>query len=149
MQTNNSKIEYFKDTFPEYLGKKDYLASSDIKTFLKSPKMYYYKKYVEVKKQEPERHFSIGSAIHEIVLEPELFNQNYVIGPKFDKRTKEGKAGYEAFMASAEGKTVLFEDEMEMIQQIAENAMNNNILTELIKDSHRELSIYTTDEKRV
>jgi len=147
MQTNKSKIEYFKDTFPEYLGKKDYLASSDIKTFLKSPKMYYYKKYVEVRKQEPERHFSIGSAIHEIVLEPELFNQNYLIGPKFDKRTKEGKAGYEAFMATAEGKTVLFEDEMEMIQQIAENAMNNNILTELIKDSHRELSIYTTDEK--
>jgi hypothetical protein len=147
MQTNQSKIEYVKDTFPEYLGKKEYLSSSDIKSFLKSPKMFYYKKYEEQRKEEPERHFSIGSALHEMVLEPELFNQNYIIAPKFDKRTKEGKAGYEEFLKTSQGKTVLFEDEMEMIQKMAENAMNNETLTELIKDSYRELSIYTVDEK--
>ena len=147
METTENKTSYVKDTFAEYLGKKDHLASSDIKAFLKSPKMFYYKKFEEQKKEEAERHYSIGSALHEMVLEPELFMQNYIIAPKFDKRTKDGKAGYEAFMQIAQGKTIVFEDEMEMIQKMSENAMKNEILTDLIKDSYRELSIYTVDKK--
>jgi len=147
MEETENKKSYVKDTFAEYLGKKDHLASSDIKSFLKSPKMFYYKKFEEQKKEEAERHYSIGSALHEMVLEPELFMQNYIIAPKFDKRTKDGKAGYEAFMQLANGKTIVFEDEMEMIRKMSENAMKNEILTDLIKDSYRELSIYTVDDK--
>lgn len=147
MKSNESKIIHVKDTFAEYLGKKDHLASSDIKAFLKSPRMFYYKKFEEVKKDESERHYSIGSALHEMVLEPELFMQNYIISPKFDRRTKEGRLGYETFIQMAEGKTIIFEDEMEMIRKMSESAMRNDVLTNLIKDSYRELSIYTTDEK--
>lgn len=143
---NKEQIDYVKDTFPEYLGKKDYISASDIKNFMKSPQTYYYDKFLKVRKEE-ERHFSIGSALHEIILEPELFNQNYTVAPKFDRRTKEGKANYEAFLLETVGKTVLFEDEMEMIIKISHNATENQTLTELIKDSHREISCYTTDTK--
>ena len=86
-----AEIEYVKDTFEEYLTKKDYIAASDIKNFLKSPAKYYYEKYQKVDDKEPQRHFSIGSALHEIILEPHLFKTNYIVFPKVDMRTKDGK----------------------------------------------------------
>ena len=39
------QIEYVKDTFAEYLGKTDFYSASDIKNFLKSPKLFFYDKY--------------------------------------------------------------------------------------------------------
>jgi hypothetical protein len=144
MENTAPSIEYVKDTFPEYLSKKDHIAASDIKNFLKSPLTYYYNRFQKVEKED-ERHFSIGSGLHEIILEPHLFTTNYLVAPKIDRRTKEGKMQYEQFYAQAKGKTVLFEDEMEMIRQMAENAMKSEALIELMKDSNRELSCYTTD----
>lgn len=140
-----AEIEFVKDTFEEYLGKKDHIAASDIKNFLKSPAKYYYDKFVKTTKEE-QRHFSIGSAIHEIILEPHLFNTNYIVFPKVDGRTKEGKAKLEEFKQQSEGKTILYEDEMEMISVIGENALKNHTLVELMKDSYREVSCYTIDE---
>jgi hypothetical protein len=32
---NENSIQYVKDTFPEYLGKKDHVSASDLKTFMK------------------------------------------------------------------------------------------------------------------
>ena len=142
--SNPPTIEYFKDTFFEYLGKKDYISASDIKTFLKSPRLYYYDKFEKEHKVE-QRYFSVGSGLHEIILEPELFNENYIISPKFDLRTKAGKEGAAEFAKTAEGKVILMEDEMDMIRKIAEVAIKNEVLTELLNGSYRELSIYTTD----
>jgi hypothetical protein len=147
MKTNNSKIEFVKDTFDEYLGKKDYISASDIKNFLKSPKYYHYNKYLKKKKEEAGRHFIVGSALHETILESEKFFENYVIAPKFDKRTSEGKKKYEEFTIQNLGKKILNEDEMDMIVEMGKNAVNNSTLESLIKDSYRELSIYTIDEK--
>jgi len=148
MQTNKSPISYEKDTFFEYLGKKDHVSASDIKNFMKSPRYYFYKKYEDKKTRDEEvRHFIVGSALHESILEPEQFFENYVVSPKFDRRTKDGKQSYENWKMEHEGKRILFEDEMEIIVQMGKNALKNKNLTELIRDSHRELSIYTTDEK--
>ena len=144
MKEIETQVEYVKDTFFEYLGKKDHISASDIKNFLKSPATYYHEKYLKVEKAD-ERHFSIGSGLHEMVLEPELFNTNYIIAPKFDKRTKEGKQNYEVFKNNANGKTILFEDEMEMIVKMAQNALKNHSFLELMQDSYRELSCYTND----
>lgn len=148
MKTNNSEIIYVKDTFQEYLGKKDHVSASDIKSFMKSPKYYHFKKYDEQKKQDEEaRHFVIGSALHESILEPHQFFENYVVAPKFDRRTKEGKTNYENWVNSNQGKKILFEDEMDIIIRMGANALSNKNLIELVNDSHRELSIYTSDEK--
>ena len=143
---NENKVEYVKDTFPEYLGKKDHISASDLKNFMASPKKYYYEKFEKHEKDDG-RHFSIGSGLHELILEPELFRTNYIVAPKFDKRTKEGKLQFAEFQKGAKGKTILFEDEMEMIVKMAENALKNSTLTELMKDSYRELSCYTVDAK--
>jgi len=139
------KPEFVKDTFEEYLGKKDHVSASDIKNFLKSPRYYYYERNEKVEKSTG-RHFNIGSGLHELILEPQLFKTNYVVYPKVDARTKEGKQQIAEFNETSGGKTILYEDEMEMIRLISENALKNNSLVELMKDSHREVSCYTIDE---
>ena len=143
---NNQPIDYTKDTFEEYLSKKDYVSASDLKNFLHSPKYYYYEKF-ERKQKEAKSHFQIGSALHELILEPELFHSNFAVSPKFDRRTKDGKAGFDLFELENEGKTIINEEDMEMIRCMTESAMNNPTFLELMKDSHREVSCYTTDEK--
>jgi hypothetical protein len=143
---NKNEIEYVKHSFKEYLSKSDFVSASDIKSYLQSPKKYYYDKY-EKKEKEEERYNYIGSAIHEMVLEPHQFFENFAISPKFDRRTKEGKENYLSFSNQNRGKIILFEDEMDIIKEVAENAMKNDTLTELLKDSYKELSCYTIDEK--
>lgn len=139
------QVNYVKDTFGEYLGKKDHISASDIKNFLKSPKYYFWNKYRKTEKDEG-RHFAIGSALHELIMEPHLFNSNYTVIPKLDKRTKEGKLAYENFMLQAEGKTIINEEEMVIISDMAEGAVNNKIFMSFLENSHRELSAYMIDE---
>jgi hypothetical protein len=149
MKTNNQHIEYVKDSFPTYLGMKSHISASDIKNFMHSPRYYYYKAFEEVRSTDPlvGRHFSVGSALHEMILEPQEFTSNYIVAPKFDRRTKIGKQEYEDFLLETEGKTLLFEDEMNMIVKMAEQTMKSETLVGLIKNSVREISCYTTDEK--
>jgi len=140
------KIDYIKDTFEEYLSKTDCISASDIKNFMKSPKYYYYQKFIK-QKTEKERHFAIGSAIHEMILEPEMFQTNFAISPRFDKRTKEGKANFEMFEQDNKDKTVITSDEMAIVLAVSESARKNKTLTDLISNSYYELSCYTEDEK--
>ena len=140
------KIEYVKDTFEEYLGKKTHISASDIKSFLVSPAYYFYKKFLDESKEE-QRHFTIGSALHELILEPEFFKSNYIVTPKFDMRTNEGKRLSADFKEQSQGKVCLNGDEYEMIVNMGSNAATNKTLVELLKDSYRELSCYTVDEK--
>lgn len=145
---SKQKISYVEDTFEEYLSKKDHIAASDLKNFMKSPMLYQYEKYhKDLEKKAEQRHFSIGSGLHEMILQPKLFSTNYVVAPKFDRRTKVGKEAYAEFQINSEGKTILFEDEMDMIRQMADNGLNHATFMDLIKESVREISCYTTDAK--
>ena len=74
---------------------------------------------------EPKDHFSIGSALHEMVLHPHSFKYNYVVMPKFDRRSTKGKEAYNEFLENAQGKTLLKEQDMSMIQMMAENMLNH------------------------
>lgn len=57
----------------------------------------------------------LGRAIHLACLEPEKFGDTTIIAPKFDRRTKAGKAEYDAFQSEHAGKMVLSEDQMQTI----------------------------------
>ena len=141
--------EYTKDSFSTYLGKKDHISASDIKNFSRSPLYYYYKKYdVKFKTAKTEgRHFALGSALHECILEPHQFFDNYVVSPKFDKRTKVGKIDCELWENDNKDRTIIMEDEMDAIIKMGESALKNQALIDIMKDSYREMSIYTVDEQ--
>lgn len=141
-----AEVKYVKDTFTEYLNKSDFYSASDLKVFLKSPRLFFYQKN-SADQKEDQRHFAIGSALHEKVMEEHLFNQHYLVCPKIDKRTKQGKEDYARFLQMADGKTILFDDEMELIENMAVNVRLNKTFMELLEGSHYEVSCYTLDEQ--
>lgn len=53
----------------------------------------------------------LGSAIHMAVLQPDLFATRYAVAPAVDRRTKDGKAAWEAFAVENDGRTILTADE--------------------------------------
>lgn len=58
---------------------------------------------------------AVGRALHCKVLTPHLYLRDFVVAPAVDRRTKEGKATYESFVASVGNKTVLTADQAEEV----------------------------------
>ena len=58
---------------------------------------------------------AFGSACHKFILETKDFLNEYAIAPVVDKRTKDGKAAWEAFLAESEGKTIISSDDISTI----------------------------------
>lgn len=62
----------------------------------------------------------IGSALHARVLEPHLYDDEYIVAPEgIDRRTKEGKLRWADFEAEADGKTVLKAEDALQIESMA------------------------------
>lgn len=65
----------------------------------------------------------IGDAIHAALLEPDRYAAEYVVAPKFDRRTTVGKENAAIFEHANQGKTVLDADQGKMISLIQGSAM--------------------------
>lgn len=77
----------------------------------KSPKHYWHR-YLNPDRdpEQPTPAKILGTAIHAIILEPDLFTSGYVANPGIERRSNAGKAEYAAFVAEHKGKIIL-EDE--------------------------------------
>lgn len=79
---------------------------------------------------------SLGTAIHDAVLQPGLFKRRYMVAPEGDRRTKAGKAAFAEFEESVQpGQTILRASEHESclaIQAaIRENPQASKLLYEI------------------
>jgi hypothetical protein len=142
----NNKVKYVKDTLNEYLMREEYICVSDIELFLKSPRIYFYNKNKSLppEKQDP---FFIHIALYEYVKNRELFNFNFIVSPKFNKRTTQGKTDHNEFVEKNKEKTVITEDEMQFIEQASVSVMMNPTFMQILEGSQHELSVYTVDKK--
>jgi hypothetical protein len=68
-----------------------------------------------------------GHALHTRALEPQLYPERYAIRPECDRRTKEGKAIYEDFLATLDGKTELTQAENDSIEAICASIEKNRL----------------------
>src|SRR6478609_9326519 len=66
------------------------INASGLKRILRSPAHF---QASLTEPEEPTESLEYGKLLHFIVLEPELFEARCVVQPKFDLRTKVGKAG--------------------------------------------------------
>lgn len=93
------------------------LNYSGSKELLKSPA--HYRLYVTAEREQTKA-LRLGSYVHALVLEPVKARLAFAIAPTCDRRTKDGKAIYEAFTSALEpGTTVLSADEAEEANLIA------------------------------
>jgi exodeoxyribonuclease VIII len=72
------------------------LSFSSLKEFMRSPQ--HYVKYLASDRKQTEA-MLFGAICHKLILEPQLFDKEYIIEPEFNKRTNQGKEDYAAFIA--------------------------------------------------
>lgn len=124
--------------------KKEGLSSSDLKKMMKS--MAHYKYYKDHPDDNDSEALQFGRAYHKLMLEPDDFDNEFIVSPKFDRRTKDGKAAYEEFLKNAEGKEVITEDTYQKLLEMQSALYSTPFVKLLIKGEH-EKSFFWNDER--
>lgn len=96
--------------------------------------------------RKPSEAFDTGHAIHSLVLEPEQFNNRYLLGIDGDGRTKEVKEARAKLEELANGRGILKPSEWDDAVRIAKAVNAHPKAREYLNSSRRELSIVWVDE---
>lgn len=89
----------------------------------------------------------LGTAFHTALLEHDRFSQDFVVAPKFDRRTKEGKAAAEAWEADNAGKNALTAEQMQAIKAMAYIVHCHAGATKLLACGLAEMSAFWIDQE--
>lgn len=121
------------------------LASTDIKRMMKSMATW---KYLNDNPSDDRDTPSLkfGRAYHKFCLEPYDFENEFIVSPKFDRRTKEGKEQYAAFEKEADGKEIIDEETYEKLTAMRDVLYATPYVKKLINGEH-EKSFFWTDAK--
>ena len=132
------------ETNAEYHGYKEAISKSRLANMAVCPAYF---KWCEDNPTEPSEDMVLGSAFHKIVLEPETFDKEFMIMPHFDRRTKEGRLGYENLMNKVQGEciTLITKEQYETICGMRDSIMSNPYARKLI-NGNIEQSMYFTDD---
>lgn len=87
----------------------------------------------------------LGSALHSSILEPERFTSEFLVAPKCDRRTTEGKALWASFEKSAMGRSVINEEEMLQIQGMKDSVLAHPVASMMLIGGEAEYAYYTED----
>ena len=139
-----SKSGIVIETNAEYHGYREAISKSRLANMAVCPAYF---KWCEDNPQEPSEDMVLGSAFHKIVLEPETFDKEFMIMPHFDRRTKEGRLGYENLMNKVQGEciTLITKEQYDTICGMRDSIMSNPYARKLI-NGNIEQSMYFTDD---
>jgi hypothetical protein len=110
------------------------LSYSSIKEFQKSPR--HYLEYINKQRTPPTDAMKLGSMVHCMILQPNLFNEQFVIAPDVNKRTNAGKEEWAAFCSQHADKTVVSNEDYEHASRLASGAMANPTIESLVKNCY-------------
>ena len=86
-----------------------------------------------------------GQLLHKLVLEPKTLSNEFMVAPEIDRRTKEGKAEWQAFNERAKGKTTVTVDMMAKAAEMCRALYANDYCKQLLK-GRKEVPYFWTDE---
>ncbi|MEN9806177.1 MAG: hypothetical protein RL756_685 [Pseudomonadota bacterium] len=88
---------------------------------------------------------AVGTATHMAVLEPARFDAEVVVSPKFDKRSKAGKAEAEAWAAAHAGRLVIDEETFDAVRRMADAVRAHPAASALLQSGVPEVSMMWAD----
>jgi hypothetical protein len=103
------------------------VSKSHLDQVARSP-LHYWARYLDPNRMvpEPTPAMAIGSAVHTHVLELDQWDARYVSAPDgIDRRTKAGKAEWEAFTTAATGRTVLPKADADLVMRMAHSVFTH------------------------
>lgn len=92
--------------------------------------------------QEPTPAMLFGSMAHSGILEPEIFNQSYVVMPKFDGRTNVGKQAKLEFAEANHGRIAVTDEQFNTVLGMIESVYNHTQAHQLLSAGESELSYF-------
>jgi hypothetical protein len=136
------------DSFEDYLGAKEYLSSSGLKTILKSPA--HYLASLQKEDEEEKDSLTVGSAVHCLCLEPSEFNNRFFNLSEFmpaeemnwRMKANRQKRDHLKETAKMSGMTLVDPSQMERIQFMAESVRKNKKAMSLLENTICESSFY-------
>jgi len=122
--------------FAAYRAKTDYISVSELKSFIDSPYSYY-KRYIKgIRDNKKSSAMTFGSLVHCLVLEPELFDSEYLVTTvRKDARTK----AYQEVLEQAGKRECISPADLERAKQCAQTA--RPLILEYGKDFEAENSL--------
>lgn len=112
------------------------ISASQVKLLLDNPYRFLHN---ESKAQTQD--MLLGSVIHKLILEPEHFDDEYAVSPKFDARTKKGKEDKQNFALIHAGKQVITSDMFNTAVSCADSVMASKAKA-LLKEGIAEYSFF-------
>lgn len=127
----------------EYHSRPEVGHSSLVK-IMRSPA--HYREYIE-NPVEPTSNMVLGTAFHSYLLEEEIFRRNFVVMPKFDKRTKEGKENAATWEVENSSKTGLTAEQIQTISDMASSVKLHLGAASLLSYGLSETSGFWTEKQ--
>ena len=121
------------------------ISKSKLDSIARSP-LHFWHRYISPDAQpaEPTPAMEFGTAVHSIILEPDLFNSEYALAPSTSRTTKAGKEAWAE--ASASGKKLIGADTLESLLAIRESVFSHPIAKKALEaPGIAESSIFATD----
>ena len=120
------------------------LSRSELFLIGKSPLHF---KYAQDHPSDSSAALEFGAACHKFVLERDTFYDEYAIAPNVDRRTKAGKEEFAAFLQKAEGRSVVSQDDLDTIADMADAILQNPIASKFLysEGAKYEQSFFWTD----
>lgn len=120
----------------------DAIRRSDLWKISKSPMHF---RYWMDHEKERTKALIFGAAAHKYILEPEFFENEYAVAPNIDRRTKDGKEAYAAFIDEAAGRDVISQDEFAAIKDMRDALMLNHVIEGLLTGYHEKAFTWQDD----
>lgn len=130
----------------EEYRKHEGISRSELFLIAKSPFHY---KYAKGNPEEATAALIFGAAAHKYILEKDKFDDEFVIAPNVDRRTKAGKEEWAKFVADAGNREVISSDDFDKIKDMAEAIRQNDIAAKMIyaDGAKYEQSFFWTDSQ--
>lgn len=118
------------------------ISRSELFTILSKTPMHFLYEQTHPKEDTPALAF--GRATHKAILEPETFSDEFVVAPKVDRRTKEGKETWNKFVEDNAGKEVITEEDFETLQDM-KAVIDKDVHASTFLNGIHEQSFFWTD----
>lgn len=124
------------------------LSRSALWTFKDLPYKYWHK-YLsgEYEGENATEAMILGSLLHTMILEPEKFDTEYVVMPKMNRTTKQGKMDYEEFLKTANGRTIVKDEHYQLGCKMLSSVYEDETARKILEGAEKEKSIFFKDEK--
>lgn len=116
------------------------VSKSGLSLFAKNAEKYHWR-YILGNREESKPQYVVGSAVHTATLEPDKFDQQYIVGPDVNKNTNIWKA----FVQSNSDKAILGVNDYDLIMGMAASVRKHPVAKNLLVDGYAEASIFATE----